>query len=62
MKVVAALRNQFGGHVVTAAAGSVDTGADSRGADATDAWAPVDGAPDPSAGLQRGAPGEPPRQ
>jgi 6-phosphogluconate dehydrogenase len=62
MKVVAALRNQFGGHAVTSAAGSVDTGADSPGADATDAGAPADGQPDPSAGLQRGAPGEPPRQ
>jgi 6-phosphogluconate dehydrogenase len=62
MKVVAALRNQFGGHPVTAAAGSVDKGADSPGADATDAGTPADGQPDPSAGLQRGAPGEPPRQ
>ena len=33
MKVVAALRNQFGGHAVTAAAGSFDTGADAPGAD-----------------------------
>jgi 6-phosphogluconate dehydrogenase len=35
MKVVAALRNQFGGHAVTSAAGSEDTGADSPGADAS---------------------------
>ena len=34
MKMVAALRNQFGGHAVTAAAGSVQRGADSPGADA----------------------------
>ncbi len=34
MKVVAALRNQFGGHAVTAAAGSVEPGADAPGADA----------------------------
>ena len=35
MKMVAALRNQFGGHAVTAAAGSVGKGADAPGADAT---------------------------
>ena len=34
MKVVAALRNQFGGHPVTSKAGSVAKGADSPGADA----------------------------
>jgi 6-phosphogluconate dehydrogenase len=34
MKVVAALRNQFGGHAVTAAAGSFEHGADAPGADA----------------------------
>ncbi|GAA3443168.1 phosphogluconate dehydrogenase (NAD(+)-dependent, decarboxylating) [Planomonospora venezuelensis] len=33
MKVVAALRNQFGGHAVTARAGEVEKGADSPGAD-----------------------------
>ncbi len=33
MKMIAALRNQFGGHAVTSAAGSVDKGADSPGAD-----------------------------
>jgi 6-phosphogluconate dehydrogenase len=33
MKVVAALRNQFGGHATTAAEGSVDKGADAPGAD-----------------------------
>ena len=33
MKVVAALRNQFGGHAVTSAEGSVGKGADSPGAD-----------------------------
>ena len=40
MKVVAALRNQFGGHAVTSAAGSVEKGADAPGADVTP---PVDG-------------------
>jgi 6-phosphogluconate dehydrogenase len=34
MKVVATLRNQFGGHAVTSSAGSEQTGADSPGADA----------------------------
>ncbi|MBG0826976.1 decarboxylating 6-phosphogluconate dehydrogenase [Planomonospora sp. ID67723] len=33
MKVVAALRNQFGGHAVTSKAGEVDKGADAPGAD-----------------------------
>ncbi|RJL32158.1 phosphogluconate dehydrogenase (NAD(+)-dependent, decarboxylating) [Bailinhaonella thermotolerans] len=33
MKVVAALRNQFGGHAITSAAGEVGKGADSPGAD-----------------------------
>jgi 6-phosphogluconate dehydrogenase len=33
MKMIAALRNQFGGHAVTSAAGSVDKGADAPGAD-----------------------------
>jgi len=33
MKVVAALRNQFGGHAITAAEGSESTGADAPGAD-----------------------------
>lgn len=33
MKVVAALRNQFGGHAITAAAGQVEKGADAPGAD-----------------------------
>jgi 6-phosphogluconate dehydrogenase len=35
MKMIAALRNQFGGHATTAAAGSVEKGADSPGADVT---------------------------
>ncbi|WP_433369948.1 phosphogluconate dehydrogenase (NAD(+)-dependent, decarboxylating) [Streptosporangium sp. CA-115845] len=35
MKVVAALRNQFGGHAVTSRAGSAAKGADSPGADVT---------------------------
>ena len=34
MKVVAALRNQFGGHAVTSSAGSTDVGMDAPGADA----------------------------
>ncbi|HEU5034678.1 MAG TPA: decarboxylating 6-phosphogluconate dehydrogenase [Mycobacteriales bacterium] len=34
MKMIAALRNQFGGHAVTSAAGSVAKGADAPGADA----------------------------
>ena len=34
MKMIAALRNQFGGHPVTAAAGEVEKGADAPGADA----------------------------
>jgi 6-phosphogluconate dehydrogenase len=33
MKVVAALRNQFGGHAITAASGGMEKGADSPGAD-----------------------------
>src|SRR5690606_18700778 len=35
MKVIAALRNQFGGHAVTSAAGMVEKGADAPGADVT---------------------------
>ena len=35
MKVVAALRNQFGGHAVTSAAGAGEKGADAPGADVT---------------------------
>ncbi len=35
MKVIAALRNQFGGHAVTATAGMTEKGADSPGADVT---------------------------
>jgi 6-phosphogluconate dehydrogenase len=34
MKMVAALRNQFGGHATTAAAGSIEKGMDAPGADA----------------------------
>jgi 6-phosphogluconate dehydrogenase len=62
MKMIAALRNQFGGHAVTAAAGSLEKGADSPGADVAP---PVgaDGAVsegDASEGDVRGAPGTPP--
>ena len=56
-RIIAALRNQFGGHAVTSAAGSTDKGADSPGADAA---APVDAEPDVSEGEVRGAPGTPP--
>ncbi|HVE63971.1 MAG TPA: decarboxylating 6-phosphogluconate dehydrogenase [Mycobacteriales bacterium] len=55
MKMVAALRNQFGGHAVTASAGMTELGADSPGADATDV-----GAHDAADSLQRGTPGPPP--
>ena len=57
MKMIAALRNQFGGHAVTSAAGSTEKGADSPGADAA---APVSASPDVSEGEVRGAPGTPP--
>ncbi len=56
MKMIAALRNQFGGHPVTASAGSTDKGADSPGADGADAGAPAD----PAQGRERGEPGVPP--
>ena len=58
MKMVAALRNQFGGHAVTSAEGSTEKGADSPGADAA---SPVDGQTDVSAGAVRGKPGTPPK-
>jgi 6-phosphogluconate dehydrogenase len=53
MKVIAALRNQFGGHAVTSSAGSEQVGADSPGADAA---APT-GTHDPASGRARGAAG-----
>ncbi len=56
MKMIAALRNQFGGHAVTAAAGSVERGADSPGADA---GAPSSAEGDPGAGAVTGGPGTP---
>jgi 6-phosphogluconate dehydrogenase len=49
MKVVAALRNQFGGHAVTSAAGSVEKGADAPGADTA-----TGGASEPAAGTGGG--------
>ena len=52
MKVVAALRNQFGGHAVTSAAGSVDKGADAPGADTAEH--------DPAQGAARGEAGTAP--
>ena len=57
MKMIAALRNQFGGHAVTSAAGSTEKGADSPGADAE---APVAAEGDVAAGDVRGEPGRPP--
>ena len=57
MKVVAALRNQFGGHPVTAAAGSEQLGADSPGADAR---APSDGGNEPADSSRLGTAGSPP--
>ena len=57
MKMIAALRNQFGGHAVTSAAGSVEKGADAPGADA---GAPSDAPADVSEGEVRGEPGTPP--
>jgi 6-phosphogluconate dehydrogenase len=57
MKMIAALRNQFGGHAVTAAAGEVEKGADSPGADSD--VGTVDGH-SPEHGRERGEPGTPP--
>ncbi len=66
MKMIAALRNQFGGHAVTSAAGSESLGADSPGADvqvaggvgrANDGF-PSEGSP--ADGRTRGAAGTPP--
>ena len=55
MKVVAALRNQFGGHAVTASAGSVGKGADAPGADAA---TPVSQqTPDATSSRERGTSG-----
>jgi len=53
MKVIAALRNQFGGHAVTSSAGSEQVSADSPGADA----AAPSGTHDPASGRARGAAG-----
>jgi 6-phosphogluconate dehydrogenase len=55
MKMVAALRNQFGGHAVTSKAGSVEKGADSPGADVDS-----DSTPDPAESRERGGAGTPP--
>ena len=57
MKVVAALRNQFGGHAVTSSAGSTEKGADAPGADAV---APVTAESDVAQGLTRGEAGTAP--
>jgi 6-phosphogluconate dehydrogenase len=57
MKMIAALRNQFGGHAVTSRAGEVEKGADSPGADSD--VGNVDGH-SPEHGRERGEPGTPP--
>ncbi|MEO6204308.1 MAG: phosphogluconate dehydrogenase (NAD(+)-dependent, decarboxylating) [Mycobacteriales bacterium] len=57
MKMIAALRNQFGGHAVTSAAGSVEKGADSPGADSESG---VDAPANPAQGRERGVAGTPP--
>jgi 6-phosphogluconate dehydrogenase len=57
MKVVAALRNQFGGHAVTSAAGSEEKGMDAPGADVSP---PLGDSHDPSRGNVRGEPGTAP--
>ncbi|HMA46730.1 MAG TPA: decarboxylating 6-phosphogluconate dehydrogenase [Frankiaceae bacterium] len=54
MKVVAALRNQFGGHPVTSVAGSVEKGADAPGADVA---SPVGDGHDGAAGTGPSGPG-----
>jgi 6-phosphogluconate dehydrogenase len=54
MKMIAALRNQFGGHAVTASAGSTDVGLDAPGADAQ---APSEKSGDPGQSQGRGTPG-----
>ena len=53
MKMVAALRNQFGGHAVTSAAGAAERGADAPGADAG-------AGQDVADSTERGTPGTPP--
>ena len=53
MKVVAALRNQFGGHPVTSSAGSTDKGADAPGADTGEGH-------DSARGRDKGTPGTAP--
>ncbi|GAC1439287.1 MAG: decarboxylating 6-phosphogluconate dehydrogenase [Mycobacteriales bacterium] len=55
MKMVAALRNQFGGHPVTSSAGSLEKGADSPGADVEH-----DSDHNAAHGLERGEAGTPP--
>ncbi|MCU1588063.1 MAG: 6-phosphogluconate dehydrogenase (decarboxylating) [Frankiales bacterium] len=53
MKVIAALRNQFGGHPVTSSAGSTEKGADAPGAD-------THAGGDASRGRDKGTPGTAP--
>jgi 6-phosphogluconate dehydrogenase len=60
MKMIAALRNQFGGHAVTAAAGESEVGADAPGADAEAPAAAADAEPDVTEAQGRGVPGTPP--
>jgi hypothetical protein len=57
MKMIAALRNQFGGHAVTSSAGSTEKGADSPGADVSPGST---NGHDPAHGRERGEPGTPP--
>jgi 6-phosphogluconate dehydrogenase len=59
MKMIAALRNQFGGHAVTAAAGSEDVGVDAPGADADAPSAAGGEERDVAQAQDRGVPGTP---
>jgi 6-phosphogluconate dehydrogenase len=60
MKMIAALRNQFGGHAVTSSAGSTEVGADSPGADAQAPGEAGAVSGDVAEGQSRGVPGTPP--
>ena len=60
MTMIAALRNQFGGHAVTSSAGSVEKGADSPGADAGHDSSGEAGEHNPAQGRKRGEAGTPP--
>ena len=58
MKVVAALRNQFGGHAVTSSAGSTEKGMDAPGADTA---AETAGKHEPTHSKEPGSAGTPPQ-